>query len=99
LIDPFADNQSWRLDAACTGTDTDLFFPDARGAVASVNAAKELCAKCPVCDYCLEYAMLIEHRRGEYRNGVWGGLSVRERYRIADAWAAERYPQEGNDHD
>jgi WhiB family redox-sensing transcriptional regulator len=42
-----------------------------------VDAARKICAACPVQEACLEYALVqrIDH-------GVWGGCSERERRRI-----------------
>ena len=41
------------------------------------DAAKAVCAECPVQTTCLEHA--IGHRE---HNGVWGGATERERQRI-----------------
>lgn len=61
--------------AACWGAPQDMFFPS-RGE--SIKAAQEICAGCPVREPCLDYA--ITNRE---RFGIWGGLSERERRRIA----------------
>jgi WhiB family redox-sensing transcriptional regulator len=42
-----------------------------------VDAARQICAECPVKAECLEYA--LENR---IDHGVWGGCSERERRRI-----------------
>ena len=62
---------SWRGRAACRGADPDLFFPE-RGE--SADPARQICARCPVRQPCLAYALDtgITH-------GVWGGLAERER--------------------
>lgn len=62
---------SWRDAAACRGVDPDLFFPE-RGE--PTNAAKEVCAGCPVSDECLEFALSTVER-----HGIWGGMSERQR--------------------
>lgn len=64
----------WMLDALCRGHSPSDFFPsDGTG----VDAARRLCALCPVRVECLEYA--LEHR---IDHGVWGGASERQRRRI-----------------
>lgn len=42
-----------------------------------MEAAKAVCAQCPVADACLEHALRV----GE-KNGVWGGCNERDRRRI-----------------
>jgi WhiB family redox-sensing transcriptional regulator len=72
-------NWGWQYEAACRGEDTALFFApnyfekrhqkDAREA-----RAKAICARCPVRDACLDYALRIREP-----HGVWGGLNELER--------------------
>lgn len=62
-------DDTWRAAAACRGMDPDVFFPD-RGELA--QGAKDVCAVCTVRIECLN-AGLWE------RQGVWGGLSERQR--------------------
>ena len=66
---PFA--ARWRDQAACRGADLDLFFPE-RGE--SAEPARLVCARCPVSQPCLDYAV-----SNRIAHGVWGGLSERER--------------------
>ena len=61
----------WRQRAACRGTDLDVFFPE-RGEPA--EPARQVCARCPVCQPCLEYAL-----SNRITHGIWGGLTERER--------------------
>jgi Transcription factor WhiB len=69
--------------AACRGlvddigpTERDrLFFPS-RGQ--AVGPGKQVCAGCPVREECADYA--IAHH---IREGIWGGLSSRERRKVA----------------
>ena len=68
---PGASPSSWRDRAACRGTDPDLFFPE-RGE--SADPARQICARCPVRQPCLVYAL----DKG-IAHGVWGGLTERER--------------------
>jgi WhiB family redox-sensing transcriptional regulator len=65
----------WRRLAACRGTDRpDLFFPMRP---AGVRKAKAVCARCPVKDQCLQWAM-----DSRQNFGVWGGKSEKERLRL-----------------
>lgn len=64
---------SWRQRAACRDVDPELFFPPLGDRYAAADA-REVCARCPVRDACLEWAM---DAGVEY--GVWGGLTGHER--------------------
>ena len=66
---------TWSEKALCATIDPSSFFPEMGG---TLSEAKKVCRRCVVQAECLTYA--IEH--GE-RFGVWGGLSERERARIA----------------
>jgi WhiB family redox-sensing transcriptional regulator len=61
----------WMERAACRGADPALFHPS-RGE--DTRPAQRICASCPVRDECLEYAVANEERQG-----IWGGLSQRQR--------------------
>ena len=66
--------QTWMAEGSCRHYPPAAFFPsDGVG----VDAARKICAECPVKVACLEYALTqrIDH-------GVWGGCSERERRRI-----------------
>jgi WhiB family redox-sensing transcriptional regulator len=69
---------SWRLHAACRGVDTELFYSreDERRLTraAREQAAKAICASCPVKTPCAAYA--LQHHE---RYGIWGGLTESER--------------------
>jgi WhiB family transcriptional regulator, redox-sensing transcriptional regulator len=71
---------SWWDLAACRSADPELFFPiSITGAGrAEVTRAKALCARCPIREQCLDYA-LDSHQV----YGVWGGTSEEERRVIA----------------
>ncbi len=58
----------WRDEANCVSTDPEAFFPE-KGH--STKPALSVCARCPVQEPCLEFA--IEHQMNE---GVWGGKSA-----------------------
>jgi WhiB family redox-sensing transcriptional regulator len=65
----------WMAEGKCREVPPSVFFPsDGVG----VEAARRICAECPVKSPCLEYALVnrVDH-------GVWGGTSERERRRIA----------------
>ena len=68
----------WQYEGLCMDMDSEVFFsPEAeRGAkrVRREEAAKALCAKCPVIERCREHAL-----RAQEPYGVWGGLSESER--------------------
>ncbi|WP_042433479.1 WhiB family transcriptional regulator [Streptacidiphilus anmyonensis] len=69
---------AWQEQAACAAVDTRLFFHPAgeRGRTFEEReeAAKRVCAGCPVLAQCREYALRCAE---EY--GVWGGLTEGER--------------------
>lgn len=65
---------AWHREAACRGSDPDLFFPG-RGDYRATSPARQICAACPVREPCLEAGM-SEHF------GTWGGMSERARRRL-----------------
>lgn len=65
----------WRRLAACKGVDPAVFHPEDDD-LAAVEAAKDVCARCPVRQACLEHALSVREP-----DGVWGGLTARERRR------------------
>ncbi len=67
---------NWRDQAACNGIDSDVFFPETEDE-ASSQAAKTICAECPVAQACLQYALSTNQGAG-----VWGGLDEGERRRM-----------------
>jgi WhiB family transcriptional regulator, redox-sensing transcriptional regulator len=68
--------RDWRLLAACRHADPELFFPvSASGpSLDQVTQAKAICARCPVRQQCLAFAL---NTRQDH--GVWGGTSEEER--------------------
>ena len=68
----------WRERAACRGMDLDVFYPE-RGE--SAGPARRVCARCPVCQPCLEYAL-----SNRITHGIWGGLTERERRALRSRW-------------
>jgi WhiB family redox-sensing transcriptional regulator len=65
----------WTEQALCAETSPEVFFPSMGG---SITEAKKICKRCAVQAQCLTYAL-----ENSERFGVWGGLSDRERARIA----------------
>jgi WhiB family transcriptional regulator, redox-sensing transcriptional regulator len=69
----------WQYRAACRGEDAEMFFApnyferkeEKEGREVQ---AKTICARCPVRDECLEYAL-----RNREPHGIWGGLNESER--------------------
>jgi hypothetical protein len=55
-----------------------LFYPE-RGE--SARPARRVCARCPVCQSCLEYAL-----SNRITHGIWGGLTERERRPLQSDW-------------
>jgi WhiB family transcriptional regulator, redox-sensing transcriptional regulator len=71
---PATMKQSWRQHAACRGLDPMTFYSATDD---EADAAKEICAQCPVREACLEHALTFREKEG-----VWGGCTERERRRI-----------------
>lgn len=61
---------AWMSDAACSGMDTNIFYPSSSGVLGSreVERAKQICATCQVILECRIYA-----RTASKGHGVWGG--------------------------
>ena len=75
---------SWAERAACRGmadTDPTVFFPDIDRGQTSPHVwdrAREICDGCEVRLECLRFQMAFEEVTGR-RDGMWGGLTPRER--------------------
>jgi WhiB family redox-sensing transcriptional regulator len=69
------DDLSWREDALCAQVDPEIFFPE-KGQ--PTRDAKKICATCDVREQCLQWAITANQR-----HGVLGGLTARERSRLA----------------
>jgi WhiB family transcriptional regulator, redox-sensing transcriptional regulator len=67
---------TWRDQARCRGMDPQVFHPPEDDESAE-EAAKAICEICPVREPCLEYAISTREKEG-----VWGGLTARERRRL-----------------
>ncbi|GAA2243460.1 WhiB family transcriptional regulator [Rarobacter faecitabidus] len=81
LPGPVMDLWEWQYKGSCRDVDDTVFFhPEGeRGAARRrrAEAAKAICAECPVLQQCREHAL---HVREPY--GVWGGMSEDERAEI-----------------
>ncbi|GAA1383178.1 hypothetical protein GCM10009613_12230 [Pseudonocardia kongjuensis] len=77
LGDPAASfDTRWREDAACSGLDTELFFPvDERAE--SVEPPRRVCRGCPVRAACLADVLATEDPARRY--GITGGTTPAER--------------------
>lgn len=65
------DTLKWQDEALCKEVELDIFFPTASQ---DHTPAKRICARCPVVDDCLAYALETDQV-----HGVWGGWSPRQR--------------------
>lgn len=63
----------WTRQAACAGSDPDLWFTDTRSP-AAYTEAKAICDRCPVQPQCLDWALEIRTT-----HGLWGGLTPHQR--------------------
>ena len=81
LPKPIADLWQWQYLGACQDLPSEMFFhPDGeRGPRRRnrENAAKAICASCPVLQQCRDHALSVQEPYG-----IWGGLSEDERLMI-----------------
>jgi WhiB family redox-sensing transcriptional regulator len=69
----------WQQDAECRGADANLFFAPTHQETKEERAvregqAKSVCARCPVREQCLRFALATREP-----HGIWGGLNEIER--------------------
>ncbi|MGW2791988.1 WhiB family transcriptional regulator [Streptomyces sp. NPDC001251] len=68
----------WHAEAVCRRDEAGLFFAPSKEPTAArlsrEEAAKRVCARCPVMVECREHALLMPEPYG-----VWGGLTAAER--------------------
>ena len=82
------DNRAERWSrAACSTADPELFFPISSSgpAVYQAKRAKAICARCEIRQACLDYAI----DAGPIQ-GVWGGMTERERRLLRQRGHRER---------
>ena len=84
LPQPTTDNWDWQYEGACRNLPAEMFFhPDGeRGPRRRnrENAAKAVCATCPVMLACRAHALAVQEPYG-----IWGGLSEDDRLAIIDS--------------
>lgn len=82
-------DNSWRAQARCLGSDPDLFFPlgGTGKPLAQAEAAKGLCFGCGVRELCLHYALETNQV-----TGVWGGTTEEERRAVRRKWVRAGRP-------
>lgn len=70
------DDTPWEEEAACRGSDPELFFPVSTTgpSIDQIRRAKAICARCPVRQPCLAYALATGQDFG-----IWGGCDEAER--------------------
>lgn len=70
------DMTDWRHRAACRDEDPELFFPvsEIGPGARQAEQAKAVCARCPVRETCLRFAI-----DNGLDNGIFGGTTERER--------------------
>jgi WhiB family redox-sensing transcriptional regulator len=73
-------SEEWRDAALCQQADPEIFYPPTAEDAA---AAKRVCRNCTVQQECAEFALTRDDRYG-----VWGGLTPRERRKLAPAAGA-----------
>jgi WhiB family redox-sensing transcriptional regulator len=69
--------RNWRHGAECLSEDPELFFPigeKSKAALLQAAEAKEVCRRCEVLGWCLEWA--IDNGQD---HGIWGGMTETER--------------------
>lgn len=81
---------NWADDANCLGMNPDIFFPT-RGE--DVRYAQSICRACDVQVECAHYAL----NQNDTLQGIWGGLTQRDRRRIRRGRAATRSRQRSTD--
>jgi len=81
LPQPIADHWEWQYEGSCRTMPSEMFFhPDGeRGPRRRnrENAAKAICASCPVIQQCRSHALAVHEPYG-----IWGGLSEDDRLAI-----------------
>jgi WhiB family redox-sensing transcriptional regulator len=81
LPQPIADHWEWQYEGSCRTLPSEMFFhPDGeRGPRRRnrENAAKAICASCPVLVQCRSHALAVQEPYG-----IWGGLSEDDRLTI-----------------
>lgn len=75
---------TWMAAGSCRQVDPEVFFP---GRAESAAPARLVCAACPVLEQCRAYAVADPSLEG-----VWGGLTVKQRQALRVASPGWRKP-------
>lgn len=70
--------ERWRLESKCRGEGNTKFFNDRKGGASAYFDARCICYGCPVKQQCLDFAI-----DNSIKDGMWGGLTYRDRLRYA----------------
>ncbi len=73
LLEDFLRCPEWHQRAACRGVGPDVFFLE-HGTTDTYDAARDLCALCPVREQCLETALADQSPLG-----MWAATTPKER--------------------
>ena len=68
--------EQWKVQANCSGSDTEAFFTEAQGAYADRPMLTRICGACSVQKECLEYAIKYN------MEGWWANTTDQQRRRI-----------------
>lgn len=79
---PVLESYAWQQKGLCRGRDVEQFFTDdpeqgRRARNDRTDAAKAVCAACPVAKECLDHALRVPETFG-----IWGGTTATERARM-----------------
>ena len=72
----------WRDKAACLDVSPEWFFPDQEWK--QVENARNICGRCEVIASCGRFAL-----ENDIHEGVWGGMTERDRRRLRRVKAAQ----------
>lgn len=75
----------WRSRSACRDLPSEVFVSNGMLSADEEAVAKAACARCPVRDECLAYALVHG-----VRYGVWGGYNEAERRPMRRLWLTQR---------
>lgn len=76
----YGERPAWQEEALCHDK-TEIFFPERYEHYNTIAAARRICAKCPVSEKCLAYALELPHPW----HGVYAGLTPKQRMRLKGA--------------
>ena len=83
---PEAIQKGWEQEGSCRTFPTEIFYPEDEESPRQSAKAKAICASCPVQTSCLEHSLLKREK-----DGIWGGLTTKERTRLVRQRRRQRY--------